>query len=201
MTSSRAFAVFAALAMAALSVQGSSLAQGLGAERSADRTYALGRGGWSLERFGSDIAILRADVRPEREGAGPPGLLVLSCDAGERRWRLNLPEGIHPRQGSATSATMLLQVPRSAGTYRVNRIGITGGRVLTVAETGLPDTGLVPFFVGHLKAGTRQLDILLKVPAARSPAILAAYILSPIVQRTDLVAFDDFLATCVAAAR
>lgn len=201
MISVRAPAACALLAVAAVSGQGSALAQGLGAERSLDRTYALGRAGWSLERFGADIAILRADVTLDRKGAGLPGLLVLSCDAGERRWRLDLPEGLHPRHGHATSAKMLLRVSAPAGDHRLARIAIAGGRVLTVTETGSLDDGFVPFFMRLLKAGTRQLDILLKVQEAKPPAVLAAYILSPIVQKTDLVAFDDFLATCTAVPR
>ena len=201
MTSWRALAVCASLAVVAVSGQGSGLAQGLGAERSADKTYALGRSGWSLERFGADIAILRAEVTPDRTGAGPSGLLVLSCDAGERRWRLSLPGGLHPRQASATSATILLHVPKPAGAFRVARIGIAGNRVLTVAETGLVDNGFVPFFVRLLKGGPRQLDLLLKPRGAKPPAVLVAYILAPIVQTTDLVAFDDFLATCTAGPR
>ncbi|WP_375407953.1 hypothetical protein [uncultured Methylobacterium sp.] len=201
MTSWRTLAACASLAFASVSGQGTGLAQGLGAERSTDRTYVLGRAGWSLERFGADIAILRADVTPDRAGAGPPGLLVLSCDAGERRWRLALPESLQARQGHATSATMLLQVAKPAGAYRVTRIGIAGSRVLTVTETGPPNDGFVPFFVRLLKAGTHRLDLLLKVQGAKPSTVLAAYILSPIVQRTDLVAFDDFLATCTAVPR
>ena len=198
MISWRVLGACASLAVAAISGQGSGLAQGLGAERSTDRTYAVGRSGWSLERFGADIAILRAEVTSERTGARPPGFLVLSCDAGERRWRLNLPGGLHSRNTSATFATLLLQVPRPAGAYRVARIGIAEGRVLTVAETGLADDGFVPFFVRLLKGGTRHFDLLFKIDGAKPSDFLAAYIFAPIVQRTDLVAFDDFLATCAA---
>jgi hypothetical protein len=173
-------------------------------QRGPDQSFTLGADGWVLERFGRDLAVLRTDVTP---ASGAAGLLVLSCEGHERRWRLSLPRPMpEVLPENATSGDILLRPSRSPGRLNLALIGraqITGRRVLTLAETRSSGDGFVPAFVRLLKAGPERFDLLMRTagPALRHRLFgtaVPAVVFAPVVRRTDLIAFDDFLATCLA---
>lgn len=173
-------------------------------QRGPDQGFTLGADGWVLERFGRDLAVLRTDVTP---ASGAAGLLVLSCEGHERRWRLSLPRPMpEVLPENATSGDILLRPSRSPGRLNLALIGraqITGRRVLTLAETRSSGDGFVPAFVRLLKAGPERFDLLMRTagPALRHRLFgtaVPAVVFAPVVRRTDLIAFDDFLATCLA---
>ena len=55
------------------------------------KEYVLGAEGWSYERFGEDVVVLRAGVT-DPTGSGKTGLFVISCDGGTRSLRIKLTE-------------------------------------------------------------------------------------------------------------
>lgn len=175
-------------------------------QRGPDQSFTLGADGWVLERFGRDLAVLRTDVTP---ASGAAGLLVLSCEGHERRWRLSLPRPMpEVLPENATSGDILLRPSGSPGRLNLALMGrtqIVQGRVLTLAETRSSGDGFVPAFVRLLKAGPERFDLLMRTagPALRHRLFgtaVPAVVFAPVVRRTDLIAFDDFLATCLATA-
>ena len=175
-------------------------------QRGPDQSFTLGADGWVLERFGRDLAVLRTDVTP---ASGAAGLLVLSCEGHERRWRLILPRPMpEVLPENATSGDILLRPSGSPGRLNLALMGrtqIVQGRVLTLAETRSSGDGFVPAFVRLLKAGPERFDLLMRTagPALRHRLFgtaVPAVVFAPVVRRTDLIAFDDFLATCLATA-
>lgn len=178
-------------------------------DRHRDRTFSLGRDGWILERFGQDVAILRTNLTTSGAGSAAAGLLVLSCEAGMGRWRLSFSDRILGDNDTARSGTVLLRPSGRLGSTDFSRVGpaqIVDGRVLTVIDNGLSTAGFVTTFVRLLKVGTDRLDLLIRSgPVALRPflfaPILPAYVLTPVVRLTDLIAFDDFLATCTAPSK
>lgn len=180
-------------------------------QRGPDQSFTLGADGWVLERFGRDLAVLRTGVTP---ASGAAGLLVLSCEGHERRWRLSLPRPLldaMPQVSpevlleNATSGDIFLRPSGSPGRLNLALIGraqITGRRVLTLAETRSSGDGFVPAFVRLLKAGPERFDLLMRTAGSAlrhrlfGTAVLAV-VFAPVVRRTDLIAFDDFLATCL----
>lgn len=170
-------------------------------QRGPDQGFTLGADGWVLERFGRDLAVLRTDVTP---ASGAAGLLVLSCEGHERRWRLSLPRPMpEVLPENATSGDILLRPSGSPGRLNLALMGrtqIVQGRVLTLAETRSSGDGFVPAFVRLLKAGPERFDLLMRTagPALRHRLFgtaVPAVVFAPVVRRTDLIAFDDFLAT------
>nr|WP_254803822.1 hypothetical protein [Methylobacterium sp.]USU34596.1 hypothetical protein NG677_23810 [Methylobacterium sp.] len=188
-----------------------SFAQGKGQssppQRGPDRTFTLGADGWVLERFGPDLAILRTRVTP---ASGTAGLLVLSCDGNERRWRLSLPQPmLDPMPANVapmTTGDIFLRPSGSPGRLNLaisGRAQITELRVLTLAENRSSGDGLVPAFVRLLKAGPDRFDLLTRTAGSALGhrlfgTAVPATVFAPVVRRMDLIAFDDFLATCLA---
>lgn len=179
--------------------------------RGPDRTFTLGGNGWVLERFGRNLAVLRTGAVPP---SGPAGLLVLSCEGGERRWRLSLPQRLLGEGASSATGHVLVRPSGSvggSGSAMVGPVGIVDGRVLTLVEgrtsaRGQTSAGdFVPAFVRLLRAGPSRVDLLVSTASARRPvpfgSAIPAVVFAPVVGRSDLVAFDDFLATCLALPR
>ncbi|MCJ2082594.1 hypothetical protein [Methylobacterium sp. J-090] len=199
---------FGALLLALAATPGPALGQDrdVPPPRGPDRTLTLGGDGWVLERFGRDLAVLRTGATPP---SGPAGLLVLSCEGGERRWRLSLPQRLLPEGDSSTTGQLLARPSGSAGRSPRATIGpvqIADGRVLTLTEGRAAAGAFVPAFVRLLRAGPSRIDLLLRRAGPGRPPVLfgstiPAIVFAPVVGRSDIVAFDDFLATCVAAPR
>jgi len=167
------------------------------AERPPDAGYVVGAGGWASERFGEHVAVLRAGVTAAA-GAGA-GFLLLSCDRAERRFRLSLPEPI-ALPPAVRGGTILV---RSAGRGAPGRgrvvaaVALSGGRVLSLAETaGRPD-GLVAALGELLLTRPARLDLLVRPDAApRLPGRAVPVVLAMTWRDGDVLAIDDFLGSC-----
>lgn len=173
--------------------------------RRPDRTFTLGSNGWVLERFGRNLAVLRTSVVPP---SGPAGLLVLSCEGGERRWRLSLPQRLLDEGAPSATGHVLVRPSGSAGgsdSAMVGPVGIADGRVLTLMEGQTSAGDFVPAFVRLLRSGPSRVDLLVSAASARRPvpfgSAIPAVVFAPVIGRSDTVAFDDFLATCLAVPR
>jgi len=179
-------------------------------QRGPDQSFTLGADGWALERFGRGLAVLRTSLSM---ASGTSGLLVLSCEGHERRWWLSLPRpllDLMPANAApVTSGHILLRPSGSPGRLNlamIDRVQITEGRILTLAETRSSGDGFVLAFVRLLKAGPERFDLLMRTTGSALQQRLlgsaaSAAVFAPIVRRTDLIAFDDFLATCLAPSK
>jgi len=179
-------------------------------QRGPDQSFTLGADGWALERFGRGLAVLRTSLSM---ASGTAGLLVLSCEGHERRWRLSFPRPLFDRMpanaATVTSGHILLRPsgsPERLNLAMIGRIQITEGRILTLAETRSSGDGFVLAFVRLLKAGPERFDLLLRTTGLTLQqrlfgSAVPAAVFAPVVRRTDLIAFDDFLATCLAPSK
>lgn len=165
-----------------------------------EAAYLLGRDGWSLERFGADVVVLRTSVLPGAGAQGRPGLLFVSCAAGARRLRLSLPEPILPDASAPAAGDGLVRSSR--GTFLVAAFSVSGGRILDLSDAGQPFPGAVAAFAGLLRDRPERLDLLLRVrKAPRSLAGLVALRLGLSYGAADRLAFDEFFGVCSAGRR
>ena len=167
------------------------------ADRPPDANCIVGAGGWTSERFGEHVAVLRAGVTAA-SGAGA-GFLLLSCDRAERRFRLSLPEPIALPPAVRGGTILVRSAGRSApGRGRVvAAVALSGGRVLSRTETaGRPD-GLVAALGELLRTRPARLDLLVRPDGApRLPGRAVPVVLAMVWRDGDVVAIDDFLGSC-----
>lgn len=159
----------------------------------ADASYTVGAGGWVSERFGEGVAILRAPVTaPSRTG-----LLLLSCEGGEHRLRLSLPEPLAlPRPDTVRSGTILVRGVPAPGRV-VASVVVTGDRILTRAETVRPPGGAVTALADLLRTRPARLDLLFRPDGVpRLPARAVPIVLTMIWRAGDTLAIDDFSKAC-----
>lgn len=79
--------------------------------RATERAYAVSPGPWSLERFGTDVAVLRNAPSTPSSGSAS---LFFGCAGAERRFRLTFPAPVAPAgEGRGGTASI-----RPAGTGR-----------------------------------------------------------------------------------
>ena len=165
-----------------------------------------GTGGWSLERFGTDVTILRATV--PLTARGDRGSLILSCAASERRLALTLPPEAWTRlQGTgATPASEARLLFRSSvpdpvtAAFVVARGALTTAQTLVLTETGPSAGSPVVAFVRLLLARPTEIDLLLH--AGTGPIglrRLTAVRLSLSSGSGDQAAFREFIGACTDA--
>lgn len=128
-------------------------------ERARERhNYVLGGSGWMLERFGSDIAVLRREIVAKTGGSAKHGFLLLSCDGSKRRWQLNLPDDYLGTRGADTS---ILIRPYFSGlniSFRLVSASFTQFSVVVSEQT--PNSGFVEYFTDLLRQGPSYVDII-----------------------------------------
>ncbi len=172
-----------------------------------DRVYAIGGSGWTLERFGSGLAVLRARVTTVPPRPDTFGSLLVTCEGQERRLLIDLPL-LDPPQGNLTqdlgnvtgatvTGRMLVarsrEHPEDSFTARVT---IENGRRVNIAD-GSRDPGArgVMRFVRMLVRRPGRLNLLVSV----GTAVLARDIPIHLVLTFgpgDAIVLDDVASTC-----
>lgn len=168
-----------------------------------DRTYVAGADGWRLERFGSDVAILRTVVSRLPDSGAGAGSLLLSCEGDERRLRLSLPEGLPELEGATVGRALVR--PAVGGRSQdvvVARLSLVGGRLLAANDTGGLGGDAVLRVARLLQARPIGLEWL--VVAGIGPVVprrLVPIILALAFQPSEGVVLDDFVSACRPARR
>lgn len=169
-----------------------------------DRVYAVGVSGWTLERFGSGLAVLRARVTSVPPRADGSGALLVTCDGRERRLLLDLPQGDLPQGtrlpdagGTTAAARMLVSRPGASSQDGFTaKVTIENGRRASLAD-GARDPGArgVMRFVRMLRRRPDRLNLLLSIGGtnlARDIPIHLALAFGP----QDAIVLDDVASTC-----
>lgn len=176
-----------------------------------DRAYLVGGEGWRLERFGSNVAILRTGVtrvQPSSASSAGAGSMLLSCEGEERRLRLTLPERL-PELGDATVGRALVRAaPAGADGDAVPARLVLDGERLSVSDTGparLAGSGpgdvvlRIARLLGARPAGLEWL--VAPGPGPIAPGRLVPVILVLAFAPGESVVLDDFLSSCRPAGR
>jgi hypothetical protein len=167
-----------------------------------DLSYSVGASGWSLERFGSDIAILRAKVTAPSPN-DTPGLLLLSCEGAKRRLRLQLPAALVSAARPTTTGYALIAEPgppRLGATPLVAAFSLERGATMAVADSQAPGEGAVLRLSRLLQARPTHVNLLLRFarPAAALKTSIPVH-LALVFGAQDGVALDDFVSACAKA--
>ena len=125
--------------------------------RTTARAFAVSPGPWSLERFGTDVAVLRnAPSTPSSGGAG----LFFGCAGPERRFRLTFPAPVAPagagRGGTASIRPAGVGHPRLSVAARFDATTTTLNLISDVAGTKNPVSRLAEL----LAEEPRGLDVM-----------------------------------------
>jgi|GEM_PF-3935836 len=177
------------------------------AQAGADQRFSVGAGGWLLERFESDVVILRTGVTAY--GSRRPGLLLLSCAGTERRLRLTLPQGRALHQNTVLEEQAFRSVLiRAAGrplpgqTPLLAGMSLEKGRILTLLEPDPGPASVVTRLAALLSARPAALDMLTHdgtgVIGLRQ---LTPYVLTLSFGAHDGMALDHFASACAPARR
>lgn len=161
-----------------------------------DKVFSLGREGWSFERFGKEIVVLRTSVMLPGRPASPQGLLLLSCEAGERRIRIDFPEALLTEQDPVRPATLLVQSSPKRD-FLLAQVTLAKGRSINHSEGSRAPTGLVPSFVNLLQAFPERLVLLLN-PDTSAPRLgrLVPVVFELAFRPVDRLSFAQFHADC-----
>ena len=139
----------------------------------ADRVLII-ESDWRLERFGTDIFILRAAIAPVRTN-GSAGSLILSCEGSARQIRLELPEPLRMSSSpSATGRALVRGFAAGDGRSAAFRAVWTRGKV--IAMVGEPGSRAVVMrkMLDLLALRPASLDLLLSEQAGFGRLALSA---------------------------
>ena len=163
-----------------------------------DPGYTIGAGGWIVEQFGSDVAILRAPVGGELP-VGDQAALLVSCSGDDRRVRLSFPRPIGDRSRPVTVASAFIWPVGSSdkGSFAAMRFALSGAAVAVSAEPA-SKRGDIAVAIGRmLLKAPRALDVLLS-PGAKPLALghLLFYRLPLVLDLADAAAVRRFVSAC-----
>lgn len=162
-------------------------------------SYIVGHKGWSLEHFGDDIAVLRAEISTGSENLGSNGLLLVSCQGRERRMRLSLPdpvEGAPPNAGG----TILMDTYGGSAESRlfvVARTLITQGRHLDLLSPNKLSSSSVERFFRLILFSGGPIQVLLNLEGEpRRLLVHRRFIFSFKFTQTERRAVEQMAAAC-----
>lgn len=161
--------------------------------------FLIGHKGWSLERFGDDIAILRAEISTSSNSAGSTGLLLVSCQGPERRLRLSLPESIGGTPPNAVGNILIDTYggPAESRPFVLARTSIIQRRHLNLSNLDDPASGAVEKFVRLLQSAPMKIQILMMIEnAPRTLSSHYSYTFSVKFTRAERLAIDQMVAAC-----
>ena len=168
-----------------------------GALSAATRSYQVGVGGWVFERFGSDVAILRAPATSESARGKSVGLFM-SCSGSDRRFRLTFPKPMTDIP-DLTDAGLLMITEASLSRpdhAAVARFAWTKASTLGLSQRAAA-ADIVQTIGRIMLSRSRGIDLLISF--GREPAVLtrlSSYRLFMTVSSSDLEATKSFLAAC-----
>lgn len=160
-----------------------------------DATYALGRQGWVLERFGTDVTILRTAGSPT--AASQDAALLLSCEERRGRLRLTLPGVQGPL--ATSSGRMLIRAYDARGSVVARLVARYRGpddTTLVVVDAGRSDHPVAA--LGRMLGAMPAAFELLVYPGndfVRLRGLIPLRLALSAGSR-DLVAFRDFTDAC-----
>ena len=149
----------------------------------------VGQNGWDLERFGSEVTILRA--RRVTASDARTGGLLLSCAGADRRLRLTLPDALVAGSAGPRAGRLLMRAGGTASTARVT----VQDNVLTLTDQRMID--MVLFRLRASAAVSHTLGLLFDLGS--SPIMLGrstAFHLSFASTAGDAPAFRDAAEAC-----
>lgn len=168
-----------------------------------DTVFSLGRQGWILERFGSDVTILR--TRPPLADEPAAAAMLLSCAATDRRFRLTLPAPRPPNREPGPVAPAVGSVlirafgsARSAQLSVATRLDVLDGRILAATNAERARSDDVVLAIGRmLLARVRGFDVLYH-PGSTPPGLRRSTVhrLLLATDPGDAAAFQDFVRAC-----
>ena len=170
------------------------LMAGTAQARVPDPPYRVGANGWMFERFGSDVAILRAPVSLEPPVPGEVGLLA-SCSGPDRRVRLSFPKPVVRSVGGAAIVTGSgSSDPTRAVTLRLTP---SDPATMTASEPASPGRDVASTLGRMLLEKPKALDIIAS-PGGRAVALthLMFYRLSLTLGPGDVDSVRGFLDAC-----
>lgn len=164
-----------------------------------DLSFVVGGGGWRLERFGTDIAILRTNVIAPAPN-DTPGFLLLSCEGAERRFRFQLPVSLLPSSGPTAKGYALIAAPgppKAGVPPLVSAFSLEKGMTLVIAEPSSTSHFAVLRLSRLLQAKPSRLDFLLRFE--RRDSTLRAVVplhLALVFGAQEAIVLNDFASTC-----
>jgi hypothetical protein len=168
------------------------LATGTASWAAVEATGYVGFAGWELERFGTDVTILRTR-QASGDHANAVGLLM-SCVQSERRLRITLPITMMSRN-RMTGGQLLMRIRgRTKAALIITSFAAGGEGILTLTDQAA--FGAVLAALGTKEPMVR-VDLLLHEQSA--PFVLgrlASFHMVLSSERLDTTVFSDFAAAC-----
>lgn len=149
----------------------------------------VGQNGWDLERFGTEVTILR--TRRVTASDASTGGLLLSCAGADRRLRLTLPDALVAASALPRAGRLLMRAGGAASTAQVT----VQDNVLTLTDQRMIDMVLLRLRASA--AASRTLGLLFD--RGSSPIMLGrsmAFHLSFASTAGDAPAFRDAAEAC-----
>lgn len=163
--------------------------------RATEQAFPVSPGPWSLERFGTDVAVLHNALSTPSPGSAG---LFFGCAGPERRFRLTLPAPVAPT-GTGRGGTVSFR-PVGAGRPRLSvvaRFDDATAATLTLISDAAGSGNPVSRLAGLLAEESRALDVL--VSWGPGPVDLVRLDLFHLMLEggaPDRALVDQFLAAC-----